>query len=56
MTNSTTNRILDAAANRASEGLRVVEDFVRFVLDDAHLTELLKQLRHDFAKTCANLS
>jgi thiamine-phosphate pyrophosphorylase len=31
-------RILDAAANRASEGLRVVEDFVRFSLDDAFLT------------------
>jgi thiamine-phosphate pyrophosphorylase len=42
-------RILDASLNRASEGLRVVEDYVRFVLDDAHLTALLKQLRHDLA-------
>jgi thiamine-phosphate pyrophosphorylase len=40
-------RILDAAANRAREGLRVAEDFVRFVLDDRHLTEQCKQLRHD---------
>jgi thiamine-phosphate pyrophosphorylase len=40
-------RIIDAEANRAAEGLRVVEDYVRFVLDDAHLTELAKQLRHD---------
>jgi thiamine-phosphate pyrophosphorylase len=40
-------RILDAAANRAREGLRVVEDFVRFVLDDRHLTGQCKQLRHD---------
>lgn len=39
-------RALDAAGNRASEGLRVVEDFARFVLDDAHLTRCLKQLRH----------
>ena len=29
-----TLRIIDAAANRAGEGLRVVEDFVRFALDD----------------------
>lgn len=40
-------RVLDAAANRAREGLRVIEDFVRFVLDDRHLTNLCKQLRHD---------
>ena len=39
-------RAVDAAANRAREGLRVVEDYVRFVLDDRHLTERLKQLRH----------
>ena len=48
-------RILDASANRAAEGLRVVEDYVRFVLDDAHLTELCKQLRHDLAASCAAL-
>ncbi len=38
-------RVLDAAANRAREGLRVVEDYVRFVLDDRHLT--------DSASSCA---
>lgn len=48
-------RILDASANRAAEGLRVVEDYVRFVLDDSHLTQLLKQLRHNLAQTCAAL-
>ena len=42
-----TYRILDASANRAREGLRVVEDFVRFTLDDAHLTGRLKSLRHE---------
>lgn len=41
-------RVIDAAANRGREGLRVVEDYVRFVLDDRHLTERLKQFRHDF--------
>jgi thiamine-phosphate pyrophosphorylase len=42
-------RMLDASLNRASEGLRVVEDYVRFVLDDRRLTEQFKQLRHDLA-------
>ena len=49
-------RVLDAAANRAREGLRVVEDYVRFVLDDRHLTELCKQLRHDLTKALGRLS
>ena len=38
---------MDAAANRAAEGLRVVEDYVRFVLDDRHLTEAWKSIRHE---------
>jgi thiamine-phosphate pyrophosphorylase len=42
-------RILDASANRGREGLRVLEDWVRFAMDDAHLTQCLKQLRHDLA-------
>ena len=40
-------RILDANGNRASEGLRVVEDFARFALNDQHLAALSKQLRHE---------
>lgn len=47
------HRILDASLNRAAEGLRVVEDYVRFVLDDAHLASLAKQLRHDLAAASA---
>ena len=39
-------RILDASANRAAEALRVVEDYVRFALDDRHLTNVCKQMRH----------
>ncbi len=50
-----TLRILDAAGNRAREGLRVVEDYVRFGLDDRHLTELLKQLRHDLTDAVGRL-
>ncbi|MCA9237679.1 MAG: thiamine phosphate synthase [Planctomycetales bacterium] len=42
-------RILDAALNRATEGLRVVEDYARFVLDDDHASRQLKELRHELA-------
>ncbi len=39
-------RILDANANRAAEGLRVLEDLARFVLDDAAIAQALKDARH----------
>jgi thiamine-phosphate pyrophosphorylase len=39
-------RILDANANRAREGLRVVEEYLRLVLDNADFTARLKALRH----------
>jgi thiamine-phosphate pyrophosphorylase len=42
-------RLLDANANRAREGLRVVEDFARFVLDDRELSAALKGIRHGLA-------
>jgi len=42
-------RLLDANANRAREGLRVVEDFARFVLDDRELSAALKEIRHGLA-------
>jgi thiamine-phosphate pyrophosphorylase len=48
-------RVLDAAANRAREALRVIEDHARFVLDDRFLTEQLKQLRHDLAGALENI-
>ena len=48
-------RVIDASANRAREGLRVVEDYVRFVLDDRHLTGQLKRLRHDLTGALAHL-
>ena len=49
-------RILDAAANRAREGLRVVEDFVRLTLDDSHLSRRVKELRHQLSSLMAGLS
>jgi thiamine-phosphate pyrophosphorylase len=42
-------RLIDANANRAREGLRVVEDFARFVLDDRELSAALKEIRHELA-------
>jgi thiamine-phosphate pyrophosphorylase len=42
-------RSIDASANRAGEALRVLEDVVRFALDDERLTALAKNLRHDLA-------
>ena len=48
-------RILDASANRAREGLRVVEDHVRFALDDPALTRRLKEVRHRLADALRGL-
>ena len=44
-------RLIDAACNRAGEGVRTLEDLARFVLDDAAVTTSLKQLRHDLRDT-----
>ena len=39
-------RIIDANLNRAAEGLRVIEDALRFVIEEKNLTEKIKNLRH----------
>ena len=39
-------RIIDASLNRIGEGLRVLEEYARFSLDDTALTQQLKNLRH----------
>lgn len=46
-------RAVDAAANRAIEALRVLEDMLRFAVGDRHLTDLAKNLRHDLAAALA---
>ena len=48
-------RILDAAANRGREALRVIEDAARFLGDSQELTRPLKELRHLFAATSEKL-
>ena len=40
-------RIVDANLNRIGEGLRVLEDIARLVLNDATLSQRLKTLRHE---------
>jgi len=50
-----TYRILDAAANRTREGLRVIEDFVRFGLNDRHLSQILKTHRHELSEIIRSL-
>ena len=39
-------RIIDANVNRISEGLRVLEDIARFVVEDEELSRQLKTIRH----------
>ena len=48
-------RVLDASINRASEGVRVVEDYTRMVLNDQYLSMQLKQLRHDLVTATESL-
>ena len=48
-------RILDAAGNRTREGLRVIEDFVRFELNDGHFSQILKDHRHKLASIVSEL-
>jgi len=43
-------RIIDANINRLGEGLRVLEDVARLVLDDAVLSQQLKNMRHEMVK------
>jgi thiamine-phosphate pyrophosphorylase len=42
--------MIDANLNRSSEGLRVLEDVARFLLNDAELTQRLRTLRHELAQ------
>lgn len=50
-----TYRILDANCNRAREGLRVIEDYARFVVDDAACSSIAKALRGELQQLYASL-
>ena len=40
-------RVIDANLNRIGEGLRLLEDIARLMLNDSRLTQQLKNMRHD---------
>ena len=40
-------RIIDANLNRIGEGLRLLEDVSRLLLNDTDITQQLKTMRHD---------
>ena len=48
--------MIDANLNRCSEGLRVLEDVARFLLNDAELSQRLRTLRHDLALETKSLT
>lgn len=43
-------RIIDADLNRIGEGLRLLEDLARLVLNDTNLTQQLKTMRHEIVR------
>jgi thiamine-phosphate pyrophosphorylase len=43
-------RIVDANLNRAGEGLHLLEDIARLILNDANLTQQLKTMRHEILR------
>jgi thiamine-phosphate pyrophosphorylase len=43
------HRIIDANFNRAREAIRVIEDYCRFALNSAPLSERARQLRHELS-------
>jgi len=45
-----TRRIIDANLNRIGEGLRLLEDMARLLLNDATLTQQLKTMRHEILR------
>ena len=46
-----TLRIIDANLNRVGEGLRLLEDIARLLLNDAALTQQLKTMRHELIRS-----
>ena len=49
-------RIIDANFNRLAEGLRILEEAARMILDDVELTQELKQMRHELIRNDVTLN
>lgn len=45
------NRLIDANLNRSLEGMRVCEEYCRFIIENRSLTSAIKKIRHDLIKT-----
>ncbi len=48
-------RVIDANLNRAREGLRVLEEIARFILEDPDLSSRMKDMRHRLSATAGIL-
>ena len=48
-------RIIDANLNRSSEGLRLLEDIARLILNDSALSQQFKTMRHGLAERTKSL-
>jgi thiamine-phosphate pyrophosphorylase len=51
-----TLRIIDANLDRATEGLRVLEDTARFVLDNIAISRSVKEIRHNIHQAFPDIS
>jgi thiamine-phosphate pyrophosphorylase len=51
-----TLRIIDANLDRATEGLRVLEDTARFVLDNITISRRVKEIRHSIHQSFPDIS
>jgi len=49
-------RIIDANFNRAREGLRIAEEFCRFILNNEPLSSRCKQIRHQLSSAVSKLN
>lgn len=48
-------RLIDANLNRLNEGLRLLEDVARFLLNDAAISQKLKNIRHELSEGIPSL-
>ena len=51
-----TMRVIDANANRAAEGMRVVEEYLRFIVEDPALCESAKSMRHRLTEILSDVA
>jgi len=43
-------RVIDANFNRVKEGLRVIEEYFRFIIENPEVTKNIKQIRHELSQ------